>query len=73
METSHFRVRTGDAEGRATHWFASFLAKNSGLEPIQEILDSHNSHANASGVLRIGDYLIFDTEQDFTLFVLKWS
>lgn len=70
-------VRTGTEDGRAYHWWARFLAY--GIDPdcdydLQDSLDYHDSRARifASGY-RIGDLIEFETEKDFTMFVLKWS
>lgn len=70
-------VRTGTEDGRAYHWWARFLAYGVALDhdsDLQVALDHHDSRARifASGY-RIGDLIEFDTEQDFTMFVLKWS
>lgn len=72
-------VRTGHEDGRAYHWWAGFLAYSDLISPgidfdLQRALDHHDSRAkvNPSGY-RIGDLIEFETEQDFTMFVLKWS
>lgn len=73
-----YEVRTGSADGRAHHWWASFLARGIpvGTEryEIQHWLDYHQSRAriNPSGY-RIGDIVEFESEKDFVMFVLRWS
>ena len=71
-----FSVRTGDKDGRAAHWFASFLSSNEWMDSdydLQKVLDEVNAHARADGFFFIGDPLTFETEHDFTMFVLRWS
>lgn len=71
---SEFRVKTGHADGRAYHWFASFLADTWDYDcPVQEILNKVNARASAAEFVNIGDPLIFESEHDFTMFLLKWS
>lgn len=74
-----FKVRTGDDEGRATHWWASFLADtmtesilNNTDYRIKDELEKHNSRATAINYRNCGDYIEFETEEDFTAFVLRW-
>ena len=70
-----FRVRTGDDQGRATHWFASFLADNIYhlSDNFQDVLDRYGVNASAAEFINIGDPLIFAREEDFTMFLLRWS
>ena len=69
-------VRTGTEDGRAYHWWAKFLAYGMDLGDldIQTALDNHNSRATINpSYYYIGDAITFETEQDFTMFVLKWA
>lgn len=72
-------ITTGDAEGRAHHWFAMFLAfaynhDTDGDYNLQHLLDRHNSNAVLSaGYFNIGDNIEFRSEADFLIFKLKWS
>lgn len=71
-----FTVITGTEDGRAHHWWAKFLAYGMDLGDldVNAALEKHNSRATlAPGFYRIGDAIDFETEQDFTMFVLKWS
>jgi hypothetical protein len=73
-----FKVATGDSEGRATHWFASFLADLTihyeyPGQPIQEWLDKHDARASAVEFVNIGDPLIFESEHDYLMFIMKWA
>ena len=69
-----FKVATGDNEGRATHWFASFLAETiMESNSLQEALDNHNARASSSEFNNIGDPLLFESEHDYLMFVLKWT
>lgn len=73
-----YRVATGDSEGRARPWFAMFLAMTFDFEAttqptLQELLDKHNAHADASEMVNIGDDLIFETEGDAFKFALMWT
>jgi hypothetical protein len=74
MVMSEFRVKTGDAEGRADHWFASFLADTWDYEyhNLQEVLNKVDAKASTAEFVNIGDPLIFESEHDFTMFLLKW-
>lgn len=72
-------VRTGYEDGRAYEWWARFLAYSDLNSPdidfdLQRALDHHDSRAKVNpSDYRIGDYIEFETEKDFTMFVLKWS
>lgn len=73
-----FKIATGDSAGRGTHWFAKFMATSdwqygAGENELQATLDYHESRANARGCNKIGDDIEFETEEDATLFILKWS
>lgn len=69
-----YSVSTGHADGRCHHWWAYFLAYSIPLESrnydIQYWLDHHNSKATFNLLTNAID---FETEQDFTAFVLRWS
>lgn len=67
-------VATDYPDGRCYHWWAYFLAYCAPLDStnydIQYWLDHHNSKAK----FNLYDSMIeFETEQDFTAFVLRWS
>lgn len=69
-------VATGDSEGRAYHWWAKFLAYSTwldGEEDLQTVLDRHGANARCDRLICVGDPIDFDTEQAFTMFVLRWS
>lgn len=70
-----YLVTTGDEDGRAHHWWASFLAYGMDLSEIdvQAALDKHNSHAKISWEHCFGDNIEFETEYDYLAFVLRWS
>lgn len=69
-----YTVNTGHADGRAFHWWAYFLAYGipfiNDRFDIQYWLDHHNSRATSN---LNGDCIEFESEQDFTAFVLRWS
>lgn len=73
-------ITTGDAKGRAHHWFAMFLAFGCDWDKdesynIQQFLDKHNSNATilSPDDFCIGDNIEFRSEADFLIFKLKWS
>lgn len=71
-----YSIATGDAEGRATHWFASFLSSPEWMASefdLQTVLDECNSRALANGFVVIGDPLVFESEADAIMFIMKWS
>lgn len=73
-----YTVATGHPDGRAHHWWANFLVYGWTTDDdvcLQDALDRHNSRARVidGGFHRIGDNIMFETEHDFTVFVMKWS
>lgn len=72
-----FRIATGDAEGRATPWFAGFMAYGytefNSDKDLQFMLDKYDSHATIDEMMKIGDDIEFENEHYATLFMLKWS
>jgi hypothetical protein len=69
-----FRIATGDADGRATPWFAGFMAYAEwDDETLQCNLDKYDSHASVDELMKIGDDIEFENEHYATLFILKWS
>lgn len=69
-----YSVNTGHEDGRCYHWWAYFLAFaipfDSHIYDIQYWLDHHNSKANFN---LLNNVIEFESEPDFTAFVLKWS
>lgn len=70
-----FKLSTGTPDGAAHDWWAHFLVENifSPNETLQDTLNRFNSKASCELIERIGDDLIFETEEDALLFVMKWS
>lgn len=68
-----FRIATGDADGRATPWFAGFMAYTEWDKPLQWKLDKYESHATVDELMKIGDDIEFENEHYAMLFILKWS
>lgn len=67
-------VDTVEKDGQCLHWWAYFLAYaipfDTDKYDIQYWLDHHNSKANFNIYTNL---IEFETEQDFTAFVLRWT
>ena len=70
-----YTIATGDNEGRATDWFARFIAY-SGFVDLKEAFVAHSAHVTAESVdkfFNVGDSITFETEEYAAEFILKWS
>ncbi len=70
-----YKIATGDPEGRATHWFACFMAFSDWEAPydLQTQMNRHSARVDCTGHFNIGDTIEFESEEDFVVFKLKWS
>lgn len=71
-----FKITTGDSEGRATHWFAMFMAQITFIQEdeynIQCYADRLGIKVNFKELNNIGDDIVFESEEEFLIFKLRF-
>ncbi len=71
-----YRAATGDSEGRATDWFARIMAYGKWIPEdeydMQRFMDRHGYKVDCSSLHCVGDDIIFESEEEFLYFKLKF-